>query len=280
MQNNIWSRVVRSAKSSRYPGLMKVIIIVSMVAQWMWLLYGGALIMGTMIDAGHSAFAKHYLTFSAVTFCYAIVLLNFHRILSLEQEKNTNFAVYEQYVANLYDNTRFFRHEFRNRLHVLDGYYQSQDWAGFRSALQHWNDEATKLGVQNIDALYRLQDTAVREVLILCLAEAEKNQLHFHIQFHCTDASLAMLSTRVDFLSKAIHTLFTIAASSSFKTVTLAVTDEAEPRVRLSASVDDSSFDIALARKKFRDVPFPVEISLVDEGESQRGISLVWSVSV
>ena len=276
MEINIWQRW---AKTVPYVRQLNFVFIASLLLQWAWFMYAMLFVMGRMILAGATPFAVHYLTVSAVTVCYAILLLNFHRVSSLEQKKNSDFAAYEHYVADLFDNTRLFRHEFRNRLFVLEGYYQSQNREAFQGALQHWNDEAQKLNALNIDALYRIHDLAVREVLILCLADAEKKGLLFEIRFSCEDSTFELLSKHLGFLNNAVHSAFALAEGSESKTTSLYVTDDkGEPSILLATSVDKSAFSTISAHKLFANAPFPVEITVEGENDDAPTVAIMWTL--
>ena len=211
------------ATSFRRQGAMTFMLVFSVISQWLWLLYVGIATTVMISLASTYNLSNHMLFTGSVVLCYAIILFYFYRLFIREQRKAEDFSFYERTIAELYTNTRLFRHEFRNRLLVLEGYYQSQDWNGFQQALQHWHDEAEHAHTSNADVVSSIENPSIKELLVTTMASAAWQELEFTMDIPEEALVHSALSAQASLLQKVLDIALDYAATSEEKKIALEV---------------------------------------------------------
>ena len=242
------------ATDLRRQGAMTFMLVFSVISQWLWLLYVGIATTVMISLASTYNLSTHMQFTGSVVLCYAIILFYFYRLFIREQRKAEDFSFYERTIAELYTNTRLFRHEFRNRLLVLEGYYQSQDWNGFQQALQYWHDEAEHAHTANADVVSSIENPSLKELLVTTMASAAWQELEFTMDIPADAKAHSALAAQASLVQKVMDIALDYAATSEAKAIALEVTVDRHigAKLRYTCSSTQATASVRALRQALR----------------------------
>jgi two-component system, LytTR family, sensor histidine kinase AgrC len=90
------------------------------------------------------------------------------------QRKNETLLKYQKTITDLYDSTRLFRHNYKNVLLMLNGYFREGDYENIERVLKGMNEEyAAVYSSEYAEGVASIQDAGLRWLLISKLVQAQ-----------------------------------------------------------------------------------------------------------
>lgn len=146
-------------------------------------------------------------------------------IYQRERAKSDTLLHYQQTIANQYDSTRVFRHNYRNTLLMLNGYHRAGDYAALGELLQSMNQEYEAVySSEYAQGVEAIEDRGIQWLVISKLVHAQSQGIDCAVQVTGSVRSVALSAAEVaELLGILLDNAIEAAARSAARQMGLSV---------------------------------------------------------
>ncbi len=118
-----------------------------------------------------------------IAFLITIIACIFSIILMVrEKKRNKKLLDYQQTLGNLYDSTRMFRHNYKNTIIALNGYYKESDYKRIGEVIEELNKEYNEIySAQYSESVAKIDDSGLKWLIISKISYAQSKGINFSV---------------------------------------------------------------------------------------------------